>query len=88
MKLDPRSWTIDPRKWTLDPRKWKLTGWRQTAAYVAFFAFAFVLALRLTFPVEAVKERLILDASAEGYQVKVKTSRRPAWSASGRERSR
>ena len=71
MKLDPRSWTIDPRKWTLDPRKWKLSGWRQTAAYVAFFAFAFVVALRLTFPVEAVKERLILDASAEGYQVKV-----------------
>ncbi len=69
--LDPRKWTLDPRKWTLDPRKWKLTGWRRTAAYSAFFVLAFVLALRLTFPVEAVKERLILDAAARGLQVKV-----------------
>ena len=38
---------------------------------MAFFAFAFVVALRLTFPVEAVRERLILDAGARGYQVKV-----------------
>ncbi len=64
MKLDPRTWTLDPRKWTL-------TGWRKTAAYVAFFAFAFVVALRFTFPVEAVKERLILDSAAQGFQVKV-----------------
>ena len=62
---------LDPRTWNVDPRKWKVTGWRRTAAYVAFFALAFVLALRLTFPVEAVKERFILDASAQGYQVKV-----------------
>ena len=64
MKLDPRTWKIDPRKWTL-------TGWRKTGAYVFFFAFAFVVALRLTFPVEAVKERLILDSAAQGFQVKV-----------------
>jgi type II secretion system protein N len=38
---------------------------------VAFFALAFVVALRLTFPVEAVRERLILDAGARGYQIKV-----------------
>ncbi len=64
MKLDPRTW--------LDSlRKVKLTGWRLTAAYVAFFVVAFVVALRLTFPVEAVKERLILDAAAQGYQVKM-----------------
>ncbi len=62
---------LDPRTWNLDPRQWKLTGWRKTGAYVAFFAFAFVVALRLTFPVEAVKERLILDASAQGFQIKV-----------------
>ena len=62
---------LDPRTWNLDPRKWKLVGWRKTGAYAAFFAFAFVLALRLTFPVEAVKERLILDAGAQGFQVKV-----------------
>ena len=62
---------LDPRTWNVDPRKWKLTGGRRTAAYVAFFVFAFVVALRLTFPVEAVRERLILDAGARGYQVKV-----------------
>ena len=62
---------LDPRTWNVDPRKWKLTGKRRTAAYSAFFAFAFVMALRLTFPVEAVRERLILDAAARGYQVKV-----------------
>ncbi len=62
---------LDPRTWNVDPRKWKLTGWRRTAAYSAFFAFAFVLALRFTFPVEAVRERFILDAAARGYQVKV-----------------
>jgi len=50
---------------------WKLVGWKRTAAYGAFFALAFVVALRLTFPVEAVKERLILDAAAQGLQVKV-----------------
>ena len=62
---------LDPRTWNIDPRKWKLVGWKRTAAYAAFFAVAFVLALRLTFPVEAVKERLILDAGARGFQVKV-----------------
>jgi type II secretion system protein N len=49
----------------------KLTGWRRTAAYAAFFVLAFAVALRLTFPVEAVKERLILDAAAQGLQVKM-----------------
>jgi type II secretion system protein N len=62
---------IDPRTWNLDPRKWKLTGWRRPAAYAAFAVLAFVVALRLTFPVEAVKERLLLDAAARGYQLKV-----------------
>ncbi len=62
---------LDPRKWIVDPRKWKLTGRTRTGAYVAFFAFAFVLALRLTFPVEAVKERIVLDAGASGLQIKM-----------------
>ncbi len=55
----------------LDPTQWKLTGWRKTAAYAAFFVVAFVLALRLTFPVEAVRERIILDAAAQGLQIKM-----------------
>jgi type II secretion system protein N len=62
---------LDPRTWIIDPRKWKLRAGQRTAAYVAFFALAFVVALRLTFPVEAVRERLILDAGARGYQIKV-----------------
>jgi type II secretion system protein N len=58
-----------PKK--LDPTRWKLTGWRRTAAYVAFFVAAFLVGLRLTFPVEAVRERILLDAAAQGYQVKL-----------------
>jgi type II secretion system protein N len=50
---------------------WKLVGWKRTAAYAAFFVVAFFVALRLTFPVEAVKERLMLDAAAQGFQIKV-----------------
>jgi len=50
---------------------WKLVGWKRTAAYAAFSVLAFVVAMRLTFPVEAVKERLMLDAAAQGFQVKV-----------------
>ncbi len=46
---------------------WKV--WRPRLAYAAFFALAFVLAFRQTFPVEALKERLILEASARGWQV-------------------
>ncbi|MGA8891159.1 MAG: type II secretion system protein GspN [Anaeromyxobacteraceae bacterium] len=55
----------------IDPTQWKLSGWRRTAAYTAFFVVAFVIALRLTFPVEAVKERIILDAAAQGLQIKM-----------------
>lgn len=42
---------------------------RRRLACAAFFAFAFVLAFRWTFPVRALKERLILEASAQGWQV-------------------
>jgi type II secretion system protein N len=43
--------------------------WKPRLGYGAFFALAFVLAFRQTFPVEALKERLILEASARGWQV-------------------
>jgi type II secretion system protein N len=45
------------------------TVWKPRLGYAAFFAVAFVLAFRQTFPVEALKERLILEASARGWQV-------------------
>ncbi len=53
---------------------WKLPaleGWKRRAAYGAFFALAFVFALQRTFPSEAVKERLILEAAALGWQVRM-----------------
>jgi type II secretion system protein N len=44
---------------------------RVTAAYVAFAVVAFILALRWTFPAEAVKERLIMEAGRNGWQIDV-----------------
>jgi len=49
----------------------KLKPWQRRAAYAAFAAAAFLLALRLTFPAEAVKERLVMAAAAQGWQVRV-----------------
>jgi type II secretion system protein N len=48
-----------------------LDGWKRRLAYGAFFALAFLLALQRTFPTEAVKERLILEAAAQGWQVQM-----------------
>jgi len=45
------------------------TVWKPRLLYGAFFAAAFLLALRQTFPVEAVKERLIVEASRQGWQL-------------------
>jgi type II secretion system protein N len=42
---------------------------RPRLLYGAFFVLAFLLALRQTFPVEAVMERIVLDAGAQGWQV-------------------
>lgn len=42
--------------------------WRPRAGYAAFALLAFALALRWTFPSEAVRERLILEAGARGWQ--------------------
>lgn len=52
----------------------KLDGWKKFLAYGALFAVAFVLALRQTFPAEAVLERLVIDGAAQGWQVKVTDS--------------
>jgi type II secretion system protein N len=48
-----------------------LAGWKLRAAYAAFFVLAFLFALQRTFPSEAVKERLILEAAAQGWQVRM-----------------
>jgi len=48
-----------------------LEGWKRRAAYGAFFAVAFLFALQRTFPTEAVKERLVLEAAALGWQVRM-----------------
>ncbi len=45
------------------------TVWKPRAAYGAFVAFSFLLALRWTFPSEAVKERIIFEAGARGWQI-------------------
>ena len=48
-----------------------LEGWRKRAAYGAFFALAFLFALQRTFPVDAVRERLTLEAAAQGWQIRM-----------------
>ncbi|HET9552645.1 MAG TPA: type II secretion system protein GspN [Anaeromyxobacteraceae bacterium] len=45
------------------------TVWKPRLLYGAFFAAALLLALRQTFPAEAVKERLVLEAAQRGWQV-------------------
>ncbi len=43
--------------------------WKPRLLYGGFFALAFALALRQTFPTAAVKERLLLEAAAPGWQL-------------------
>jgi type II secretion system protein N len=45
------------------------TVWRPRLAYGAFALLSFALALRWTFPADAVKQRLVLEAAARGFQV-------------------
>lgn len=47
----------------------KLTPWQRKAGYGAFALLAFAFALRQTFPADAVKERLLIDAAAQGWQI-------------------
>jgi len=44
---------------------------RVTGAYVAFAVVAFVLSLRWTFPAEAVKQRLMMEAGKRGWQIEL-----------------
>jgi type II secretion system protein N len=43
--------------------------WRPRLGYAAFALVSFLLALRWTFPADAVKQRLILEAAAQGWQI-------------------
>jgi type II secretion system protein N len=45
------------------------TVWRPRALYAAFALVAFLLSLRWTFPTEAMKERLIMEAGQRGWQI-------------------
>jgi len=54
---------------TMKKIDWNL--WKPRLAYGGFTALAFLLALRWTFPGEAVKERLIMEAGARGWQLDV-----------------
>jgi type II secretion system protein N len=47
------------------------TAWKPRLAYGVFALLAFVVALRWTFPSQAVKERLILEAGVRGWQIDV-----------------
>jgi type II secretion system protein N len=49
----------------------KLKRWQRVTAYGLFAAAAFVFALRQTVPAEAVKERLVMEAAAQGWQVSI-----------------
>ncbi len=43
--------------------------WKPRLAYGAFTLVAFLLALRWTFPADAVQQRLVLEAAAHGWQI-------------------
>jgi type II secretion system protein N len=47
------------------------TRWRPRLLYGTFAAVAFALSLRWTFPSEAMKERLIMEAGQRGWQIEV-----------------
>ncbi len=49
----------------------KLKRWQRWTAYGVFAFVAFLFALRQTFPTEAVKERLVMEAAAQGWQISV-----------------
>jgi type II secretion system protein N len=58
-------------KMKLLPAKLDWTVWKPRLPYVGFTLLAFLLALRWTFPAEAVKERLIYEAGLRGWQIDV-----------------
>jgi type II secretion system protein N len=53
----------------------KLKTWQRRTLYTLFAVAAFIFALRQTFPVEAVKERLVMEAGAQGWTLIVGDAR-------------
>src|SRR5512138_283129 len=51
------------------PTKLDWNVWKPRLAYGGFTLLAFLVALRWTFPAEAVKERLIYEAGLRGWQI-------------------
>lgn len=49
----------------------KLTAWQRKAGYIAFAVFSFFFALRATLPVEAVRDRIVMEAAAQGWQISI-----------------
>jgi type II secretion system protein N len=49
----------------------KLTPWRRRLGYALFALAALAFSLRLTMPAEAVRERLVMEAAAQGWQLTV-----------------
>ncbi len=54
---------------------YKLKTWQRRTLYGLFAAVAFLFALRQTSPIEAVKERLVIEAAAQGWQLSVADAR-------------
>src|SRR5512141_1036021 len=48
-----------------------LKTWQKRALYGALFFVAFVVALQRTFPYQALKERLVMEAARQGWQVRI-----------------
>src|SRR5215470_9555639 len=53
------------------PIKLKIGRWQKIAGYVAFSIFAFAFCFWLTFPYDAVRQRIVSDASAQGIRVQM-----------------
>jgi len=60
-----------PRWREIARHKLKIARWQKIAGYAAFSIFVFVFWLWITFPYDAVRRRLVSDASAQGYRLEI-----------------
>jgi type II secretion system protein N len=76
MKVDWTRWRallvkLEGTRWRALVAKLDWFRWRPQLPYAAFALVAFALSLRWTFPSEAMKERVIMEAGRHGWQVDV-----------------